>query len=151
MQGLCQAAQVEDARNFYYTGHGCPSDATTRQRSRQVGTLQRSTTSEFLELGFERFGVKGLAPGPFSKNILKNGRSVANMDLMELGPHATTQEGCPCKNAEPLWTPSVSPSGADTSACTCESCTCLYAEGFTMQSNILSFSLQIIYTNSRHF
>lgn len=86
MRGLCQAAQVEDARNFYYTGHGYPSDATTRQRSRQVGTLRRSTASEFLESGFERFGVKGLAPGPFSKNILKNGRSVANMDLMVLGP-----------------------------------------------------------------
>lgn len=73
------------------------------------------------------------------------------MDPMELGPYATTQEGCPCESTEPLWAPSVFPSGADTSACTCESFVCLYARGSTKQSNILSSSLQIIYTNSRHF
>lgn len=61
-QGFCQAAQVEDVRNFYYTGHGCPSDATIRQRSRRVETLPGSMASEFLGSGFERFGVKGLAP-----------------------------------------------------------------------------------------
>lgn len=73
------------------------------------------------------------------------------MDPVELGPNATTQERCPCENTEPLWAPSVSPNGADTSACTRESFRFLYAGGSTKQSNILSSSLQIIYTNSRHF
>lgn len=43
------------------------------------------------------------------------------------------------------------PNGADTSACTRESFRFLYDGGSTKQSNILSSSLQIIYTNSRHF
>lgn len=50
---------MEDARNFYYTGHRHPSDATTRQRFRWVGTLPGSTASEFLG-GFRDQGLKGL-------------------------------------------------------------------------------------------
>lgn len=87
-QGLCRVAWVDrcqkltDVRNYvrYHKGYHCPSNTTTRQR-----TLPGSMASKFLGSGFERFGVKGLATGSFSKNILQNGRPIANLDLMEIG------------------------------------------------------------------
>lgn len=62
-----------------------------------------------LDQGLKGLGLRVWHLWAISKNILQNGRSVANMDPMELGPNATTQERCPCENTEPLWAPSVSP------------------------------------------